>query len=153
MAKQNECVIPADLADLLIDDFDDLPEYGCWPIGAYVVNLTASYKVVGQSKEPAIEFCHTLVEIQEMEEHESLPTPKPGDMSTVLFRLKNEYGLANYKKASKSLREGFGARTIADFLNLFEFGKSYEMLLVTGVRADKNDKTKFYQNIQVLDLL
>ena len=136
-----------DLLDATLDDLEDLPEYKSFPAGAYTISVTLEEKEVNGHQ--SIEMVMTCVEASELADATETP-PKQGDTSSVLFMMDNEFGRGKLKAAATPLAAGLGTSTIRE---LIEQCKDVECVAVLGVRKDKNDASKLYQNIVELQVV
>lgn len=135
------------ILDMELDDLADLPEFKVFPPGAYTVTISWEEKEI--NKNPSLELGLKLIAVQELADVSDVP-PNEGDECSALFNLSNEYGVGNLKKILKPLKEHFGVGRTGD---LIEASQGAECLVVTKLRADKNDKDKKYMDIVSLTVL
>ena len=134
------------LLDSTLDDLEDLPSFKPFPAGAHRVNVSLSIKKINDAE--AVEMSLVLLETMEMADAQAEPA-KPGDTSSVLFMLNNEFGLGNLKKCCIPLSEALETSSIRETI---EAAQNVECVVLTALRADKNDKDKFYLNIKELQV-
>lgn len=132
------------LLDAKLDDLKDMPEFKVYPAGAFKVTMAGDAKKIGEH--PAVEVTFTLVEVAELADPTATP-PAVGDTCSVAFLLDNELGQGRLKEFLAPLREVFapGDTTIRQVL---EASKGAEITIVTKLRADKNDATKKYLQVE-----
>lgn len=145
MLEDNNSDVNFDLLDATLDDIDDLPEFGNYPPGAHKVLITLDPKVV--NKNPCVEAAFKYVECVELSEPTKDEAPKEGAVASVLFQLNNEFGAGLFKKLATPLGAAFGTRSNREIVDQT---KDIEVVMITGLRADKNDKEKFYMTIKEL---
>jgi hypothetical protein len=143
-----------DLLDGTLDDLADAPQFKPFPAGAHVVKLNWDVKNIGNS--PAIEAKFTHQSTAELANPDD-ELPKPGDTCSTAFILKDKEGKKNelaegqWKEILKNLKEGGVAgetnREIMDASN------GMEVMLVSALRKDKNDPSKFYLVIKSVNVI
>tara|TARA_R110000744_G_scaffold222789_1_gene341618 strand:- start:186 stop:611 length:426 start_codon:yes stop_codon:yes gene_type:complete len=126
------------LLDTKLDDLADLPEFKSFPRGAHRVLATFAMKEINDK--PAVDLSFTLIETEELSDPQDA-MPKAGDVSSTMFMLGNEFGVGNLKKCALPFQEALQLETIRDVIDQV---KDVECIIVTSLRADKNDKEKFY---------
>lgn len=132
----------SDLLDMQLDDLADLPEFRPYPPGAHRCTLNFESKKVGTH--PAIVVKLTCIETLELADTNESPLDK-GATATVAYLLDNEYGQGALKKVAMQLKAAFpGASSLGDIIKEAE---GCEAVVVTKLRKDKNDATKFYTDI------
>lgn len=132
------------LLDSTLDDLKDLPEFKPFPAGAHNVAVSLSMKEINGAN--AVEMSLKLIDTIELADPQAEPA-KPGDESSVLFMLNNEFGLGNLKKCCTPLSVALGTTSIRETV---EAAQNVECAVITALRADKNDKDRFYLNIKEL---
>lgn len=135
------------LLDTKLDDLADLPSFAAFPRGAHSVKATFDMKEINDK--PAVELNFVLVETLELSDPQDT-APSAGDTSNTMFMLGNEFGVGNLKKCAKPFQEALQLETIRDVI---EQVKDVECVIVTGLRADKNDKDKFYLVVKEITVL
>ena len=132
----------SNLLDMQLDDLADLPEFRPYPPGAHRCTLNFENKKVGTH--PAIVIKLTCVETLELADTNESPLDK-GATATVAYMLDNEYGQGAFKKVASQLKQHFsGANSLGEIIREAE---GCEAIVVTKLRKDKNDATKFYTDI------
>lgn len=132
--------------DSTLDDIEDLPTFGAWPTGAYIVTLSQSEKTPNEKMGKCIEVKFTHISTAELGDKKIEDIePKPGDESTQLVSLKNNAALNPWKKnVMAPLEEKFGKgparKTIA--------ASNGCQCLVVLAKTDKG-----YQQIKMLKVL
>jgi hypothetical protein len=130
------------LLDATLDDLDDLPEFKNFPVGAH--RVLASFSVKDINGNVAIELGFKYVEAVELTDTNDVE-PKQGDTASTMFMMANEFGQGNFKRCAKPFAEALGFSTNREIV---EGVKDVECIVVTSLRADKNDKTKFYMQVK-----
>lgn len=142
------------LLDGTLDDLADMPEFKPFPIGAHRVTINMEQKVVGEI--PSIEVKITALETVELTD----PTATPcmaGDSTNVLFMLfkkddksgkmiPNELGQGQFKNFMTSIAPSFPE--LKSNREIMEAAQGLEVLMSTGQRVDRKDKTKVYTFIE-----
>ena len=132
------------LLDSKLDDLEDLPEFKPFPAGAHNVSVSLAMKEINGAA--AVEMKLKLIDTIELADPQASPA-KAGDESSVLFMLNNEFGLGNLKKCATPLSVALGTTSIRETI---EAAQDVECAVITALRADRNDKDKFYLNIKEL---
>lgn len=135
------------LLDATLDDIQDLPEFKNYPVGAHKVLATFSTKVI--SGKDAIDLSFKYQECMGLADENDV-VPAVGDTCSTMFMLDNEYGQGNFKKCAKPFAEALGFATLRDII---EGVKDVECIILTGLRADKNDKEKFYMQVKEIQVV
>lgn len=143
-----------DLLDGTLDDLADAPSFQPFPAGVHLVKLNWEVKQIGNS--PAIEVKFTYQSTAELaNEGDSLP--KPGDTASTAFILKkadgtkNELAEGQWKEILKSLKEGGIAGD--NNRDIMANSNGADVMLVSGLRTDKNDKDKKYLVIKSVSVI
>lgn len=134
------------LLDSTLDDLNDLPEYKVFPPGAHRCTIAWEEKEI--NKHPAIELRLTAIATEELADPTETPLSE-GDESSVAFMLDNEFGVGNFKAVLKPLAAHFGLEGATN-REIVEASQGAEVLVVTKLRADKNDPEKKYLSIKNL---
>ncbi len=143
-----------DLLDGTLDDLSDIPAFKPFPTGAYRLTLNFEAKMVGAI--PSVEIKLTVVEPMELTDAAAEP-PKAGDTTNILCMLKKKDGTKN--EIGEGQLKGILAKLAPAFpeaksnRTLMEAANGFEVLGVTGQRADKTDKTKVYTTLENVELL
>lgn len=147
-----------DILESTLDDLADLPEFKPFPPGAHRASIHFKVKTVDTI--PSVEITLKAIETLELSNPEDTPT-KAGDSISILCMLKrrdkeagtivrNELGEGMLKEILAPLGEFFKATTPKEIMSAAE---GAEVVAVTSLRQDKNDKDKKYtqiKNIQVV---
>jgi len=133
------------ILDLTLDDIADLPSYRPFAAGAHQVLVTMESKEV--ANKPSIEAKFKLIATMELADENLAEEDKPkeGDEANTLFFLDNEIGLGKFKAFANNFAEFAGTRNLKEIV---EAVTEVECVLMNGVKADKNDKTKFYLDVK-----
>ncbi len=129
-----------DLLDGELDDIDDLPEFKPFPDGSYILSVSMEEKDVNghQSIELSLK-CKEVVEVDAAAE-----APRVGDTSSVLFMMDNEFGRGKFKAVARNFVEFAGTKNTRAIV---EAVTEVECVAILGIRIDKKDTSKLYQNI------
>lgn len=136
------------LLDATLDDLEDLPEFKAFPPGAHRCQATLAIKEVNDAQ--CIELSLKGIETLELTEPTKDTPIKAGDISSVLFKLDNEFGRGNLKKVAKPLAEALGTKTTRELVDQV---KGVEVVVVTSLRKDKSDPDRHYLNIKELQVV
>lgn len=128
---------PIDL-DMSLDDIEDVPGFGVFPTGAYLVDFVKGIeqKEINDKKAASCEM--TLVEIGELKEDnldEGEKPPMPGDICTLSWMLDNKFGADGLKKFCTPLADKLGTKKLSE---IFHQSKGLRCLIV--VRRTYNEK-------------
>jgi hypothetical protein len=135
-----------DLLDATLDDLEDLPEFKPFNPGAHKVTATFSEKEINGKQ--AVELSMTLIETLELSDPQLTPDAA-GTSCSMAFFLDNEYARGNLKKCAMPFGAALGLGTIREIV---EGVKDIECLVLTTLRADKNDKDRFYLNVKEIQV-
>lgn len=135
------------LLDATLDDLDDLPEFKAFPAGAHKCLATFGTKEINGKPAATLDFKY--VEAIELADPQSVE-PKAGDSCNAMFLLDNEYGQGNFKKAAKPFTELVGSTSLRAIV---EGVKDVEVILISSLRADKNDADKQYLVIKEIEVI
>ena len=136
-----------DLLDCTLDDLEDLPEFKPFPVGAHRVSVTLELKKINEKQ--GAEFDMKAIETVELANTADTPLAE-GDSTSSVYFLDNEFGRGALKAVSIPLAEALGTSTIRE---LIDACKGVECVVVTSLRKDKNDATKFYTNIKEMQVV
>lgn len=138
------------LLDATLDDLADLPSFTPFAAGAHRVLATLETEdISAKMKKPCVELSFKYLECMELADPNDA-TPKEGDTSNTMFMLDNEFGQGNLKKCATPLAASLGTSSIRDTI---EQTNEIECIILTSLRADKNDKEKFYLNVKELQVV
>lgn len=124
--------------DMSLDDIEDVPGFGVFPTGAYLVDLVKGIERKEINKHDAAEVAMTLVEVAELKEdnlEDDEKPPKPGDICTLAFMLDNKFGADGLKKFCTPLGEKLGTKVLKE---IFHQAKGLRCLIV--IRRTYNEK-------------
>jgi hypothetical protein len=130
------------LLDTTLDDIADLPSFEPFHPGAHKALATFSTKDI--NGKAAIELSFKLMETIELADTTMSPQD-PGSEASTMFLLGNEFGIGNLKKVAAPFAEAMGFTSIRDIVDGV---KDVEVVVVTSVRTDKNDKDKKYLQVK-----
>lgn len=135
------------LLDMQLDDLADLPAFVPFPPGLHQCVLNFSQKKIGTH--PAIEIKLTVLETLELADPSATP-PAKGDTSSVAYMLDNEYGQGAFKKVAAALQAHFtDAKSLGAIIKEAE---GCTCNVVTKLRGDKKDTSKFYLDVVELQV-
>lgn len=149
MTEMNSASIDS-LLDSTLDSLADLPEFKIFPAGAYNGTVRLAVKKMGENM--GVEVTFTNAEVMELSDPAS-EAPAAGATTSVGFMLNNEYGQGAFKKVIVSLKEGLGLPEATTNREVMELAADTGVMAVFGVRADKNDATKLYQQLKSVTVL
>lgn len=142
---------PIDL-DMSLDDIEDVPGFGVFPTGAYIVDLTKGIeqKEINGKRAAAVEM--TLVEVAELKEDrldEGEKPPMAGDICTLSFMLANRFGADGLKKFCLPLADKLGTKKLSE---LFHQSKGLRCMIVLR-RTYNEDKDQHYAKLKKLAVI
>ena len=138
------------LLDATLDDLADLPSFSPFPVGVHRVLATMeTEEITAKMKKPCVELSFKYVECLEMADPAEAP-PKDGDTCNTMFMLDNEFGQGNLKKCATPIAKALGTSSIRDTI---EQCTDVECVIVTSLRADKNDPDKKYLQVKELQVV
>jgi hypothetical protein len=130
------------ILDSELDDLADLPEFVTPPAGAYAATIIAvEEKEIGEH--PAVEVRFKLNETLELANPNDTPVVD-GTETSIAFLMDNEFGVGNFKKLFMPVSAHYGIKNTREVI---EAAKGTDVMLVTKVRLNKNDKTQKYMDI------
>ena len=135
------------LLDATLDDLQDLPSFKPFPIGAHRCLATFGTKEINGKAAVTLDFKY--IECIELAD----PTdeaPKEGDTSNTMFMLDNEFGQGNLKKCAAPFAAALNLTSLRDIV---EQVQDIEVVVMTGLRTDKNDADKKYLQIKEIDVV
>lgn len=138
------------LLDSTLDDLADLPEFKTFPAGAYNGMVKLSVKKMGDNT--GVEFHFTNQEVVELSDP-TAEAPAAGATTSVGFLLNNEYGQGALKKVLESMKAGLNLPEGTSNREIIVLCQDINCMAVFGVRADKNDATKVYQQLKNVTVL
>ncbi len=136
------------LLDATLDDLADAPSYTPFSPGAHVVRLSLDLKEIGGKQ--VVECELVGVETQELADPATGTPLVAGDSCSTIFNLANEYGQGDFKMVCTALAESLGTVVPREII---EAAKGIDAMVLTGTRADKNDKDKLYLSIKNVSVL
>lgn len=130
------------LLDTTLDDIADLPEFKNFPPGSHHVKASFSAEVINEKPCFKLDFEYiTPLELVDAND----AAPKAGDKAGLMFTMTNEFGQGAFKKAAAPFVEALGIPNTNRAI--IEAVQEVECYITTGVRKDKNDKTKEYMTL------
>jgi hypothetical protein len=136
------------LLDSTLDDIADLPTFEPFPPGAHRVTISFAEKKINEH--PAVEIKFKMVECLELSEPETTKAPDPGSEYCIAYMLDNEFGAGKFKEVLKPIAAATGTQQIRAIL---EAGEGMEVVIVTKLRTDKEDKDKKYMDLKKLEVV
>jgi len=122
-----------------LDDIEDLPGFGAFVSGAYVINLAKGLVKKVVAKHPAVEMEMTMVEVKELSDPEDAAlAPKVGDVCSTVFMLDNEIGRGFLKLVLKPIGEALGIKNNSDILAASKGINA--LVVVKKTHDDKKDR-------------
>jgi len=131
------------LLDATLDDLADAPSYPPFSPGAHVCKLNLNLKEINGKQ--AVELELIGVETQELSDPTTGTPLKAGDSCSTIFNLTNEYGQGDFKMVCSALSETLGTIVPREII---EAAKGIDVMVLTSVRKDKNDKDKLYLSVK-----
>lgn len=128
------------------DDVETLPDFTLWPVGTYLIRLT---KGVLDREKGSVGLSAELVNVIELANPAQDAGKEPAEGAPYSERFFGSFGLGKLKRYFGEIAEAMGHSGIVDFLDNIG-GLEFEATI--GQRADKDDKTKFYNEIKALEL-
>lgn len=124
------------------EDIEDLPEYATFPNGVFKF-LVSKAGVDHEKAAIKLQFSKQLtVELATNQHNADLADPKDGSLFGVTYG--KEFGIKKFKQRWKGIVSQLGASTPEELLNRLE---GQEVLMVIGGRFDRDDPTKYYNEI------
>lgn len=139
---------PIDL-DMSLDDIEDVPGFGVFPTGAYLVDFAKGIEQKEINDHPAASCEMSLVEVAELKEDNLDDGEKPplvGDICTLSWMLDNKFGADGLKKFCTPLAEKLGTKTLKE---IFHQSKGLRCLVVIK-RTYNEKKDQHYAKIKKL---
>lgn len=137
------------LLDATLDDLEDLPTYAPYPAGVHRVLATFTEKE-GKDKAQLIELSFKALNTEELVDPAKDTPIEAGDETSVSYMLDNEWGQKFFKKDALPFGEHFATRSLREIV---EQTTDIECLIVTSLRQDKSDKTKFYMDVKEIHIV
>jgi hypothetical protein len=149
------------LLDGSLDDLADLPEFKPFPAGAHSATIVSWERKLFDDKADSNKK-NTAIVVRFKADSTIEPTDpadvvSPGQETEYMYFLAHhsspkaaEIGQGGFKALMASLVEFYGADTPR---NLMEKSTGASVLIVTGKRADKKDKSKVYSTLDTLKVL
>lgn len=119
-----------------LDDLAQVPEFVTFPAGSHKVTIT--WIMPSNDRPTTIGLKMSAIETLELNDSSATPLV-PGSMTTISFKMDNEYGQSNYRKVITSLSSHYGAGTNREIM---EKSAGAECLVITSLRKGK--KTEQY---------
>ena len=153
MAK-NQTAVSADVDALLdgtIDDLKDKPEFKAFPPGGHLCQVFMTPKAI-KDVGSGVEITLKAIETMELASpDEDKPLEKGAETSVFLFfshenPMVSEFGQGTFKEIMAVLKEKYGQMSNR---KLMEAGNGNEMIVITGLRSNK-DKTQSFTSIEAI---
>lgn len=130
------------LLNVNITDIEDLPDFATFPVGTYrLKGSSAKIDQEGGSLGHVLELVE-LVSPAEGVDPELYAKLEAGTLTSVKYF--GAFGIQKWKQAWGQSAAAAGATNIAEWVD--QFG-NLEFIVTLGVRTDKEDKTKKYQDV------
>ena len=134
-----------------LDEVEDLPTFGVWPTGAYLVTLTEGVVEKEINEKKMYELAYTLDQVMDVQATsltkgkdegtgDQEEPPKPGDVMQSLFQ-KTPEGMKYLKPILQSVALGLNAPPVTKFSQLFKMAKGVKALMVI-TRTWKKDVSR-----------
>lgn len=154
MTEQNTEFSLDSLLDGTLDDLANVPGFDNFHPGSHrvIINWKLPKKEQGKPLNPVIKLQLTLKETAELSDA-SLTPQAEGTLSTVQYRMDNEYGQTAYRAIIEQLSDRFGAGTNREIM---ERSEGAECLVVTTQRAAKKVEGKpqtYFMDIEAIGVL
>lgn len=130
-----------------LSDIEDLPDFARLPMGAFKLKGVKSEVGETKKKEGKINFIFSLTEVVEVSPEHAADVPPVGSLTS--FQYSGEFGVKKFKKIFLDVLNAANCTTISQFMDQFD---SLEFLCTVKSRADKEDPTKVYSEIQTIVL-
>lgn len=135
------------LLDSTLDDLEDLPSFAPFSAGTHKCLATFDTKEINGKAVIVLSFkmveCLELADPQDKE-------PAAGDTSNAMFILDNEFGRGNLKKCALPFAESLNLSSVREVI---ETVKDVECVVITSLRADKNDPDKKYLQVKEIAVI
>jgi len=139
MTTEQTAALDFSVLDGELDDIEDLPGFGAYPSGAYVVDLVKGLVRKAIAKHPAVEMEMTLVEVKELANPEGDDVvPEVGDVCSTAFMLDNEIGRGFLKLVLKPISEALGIRNNNELLAASKGIRA--LVVIKKTHDDKKDR-------------
>lgn len=146
------------LLDGTLDDLADIPEFRQYPVGAHKVKMSwilnhtipNAFNKKGDESSGLKKFVQlkcVAIETVEMPAGSTDAPLEPGAPFQQNFDLTNEWAQGAFKVIMTSLSQHYGAKSNRD---LIKDSEGAEVVITIKHRKDKNDKEKFYAQIDNL---
>lgn len=140
------------LLDATLDDLPDLPEFKPYPAGVHKVIMDFETKVKpaekNKPKEVTINCKLKAVATVELADATVDVPLNPGDETTVMFQLGNEFGQGALKNLLKDLASGLKLPDGSSLSAIMAAAKGCECIVTTQQRANKNNKDQVFTQIK-----
>lgn len=129
-----------DLDNLTLDQIADLPSFGVWPTGAYLVTLTNGIQLKDINNKPVIEVAFTLDSVMELDAAnltkgkdegtgDQEEPPIPGDIFSTIFQ-KTEDGVKYLKPILAAIVAGLQLPPGTKTTEIFAASKGVKGVLI-----------------------
>ena len=129
------------------DDVETLPDFSLWPVGSYHIRLTKG--TVDREKGSAGIMAEMVacLELANPAEDES---KLPAEGAPYSERFFGTFGLSKMKRFFGEISQNMGCRSSVEFLDSCS---GLELVATIGHRADRDDKTKIYNELKAVALV
>ena len=125
-------------------DIETLPEFSLWPVGSYHIRLT---KGVLDREKGSVNLSAELVQVLELANPAADEGKQPAEGSPYSERFFGSFGLGKLKRFFGELSEAMGQSGLVEFI---ETCGGMEFVATVGQRADRDDKSKLYNEIKAI---
>lgn len=129
------------------DDVETLPEFSLWPVGSYLIRVTKAKLDREKGNVALFAECVQCMELANPARDESA-TPAEG--APYSERFYGSFGLGKLKRFFGEISQNMGCSGIVEFIDQVA---GMEFVATIGQRADKDDKTKLFNEIKAVELV
>lgn len=134
-----------------LDDLAEVPDFVTYPAGTHRALMT--WEMPTKERPATIGIKFSAIETVELNDANDAPLV-PGSLTTVSFKMDNEYGQSNYRKIIASLSSNFGPGTNREIM---EKSAGAEVVIITSLRYGKktesNPNPNAYTNVVELHVV
>lgn len=134
-----------DLLDSTLDDLEDLPTFEPYHPGVHKVLISMESKTI--NNHPTVTVDCELIETVELAEPTKDIAQVAGSKAGTMCMLDNEFGRGAFKLLAKPIGEALNINSPREVI---EATKQLEVIIVTFIKLDKDDKTIRRMNIKEL---
>ena len=114
-----------------LDDLAHVPDFVTYPAGTHRAKM--SWEMPTKDRPTTIGIKFAAISTEELNDANDAPLV-PGSLTTVSFKMDNEYGQSNYRKIISALSTHFGPGSNREIM---EKSEGAEVLIVTSLRHGK----------------